>query len=158
MRSPAGSAERLKELINDSEGFRAALTLTGTQFETFNETVASYANVTGLAQQAASKNLAGATASWLTFINTLDRLVQEVAPPLLEAFTSITRAATTLAADVVKLYRAFAQSETLKQLTADFQQFFQLIGQSDAFQTLNANLLTTTGSADGHVQRLRDPR
>jgi TP901 family phage tail tape measure protein len=142
-----GSAERLKELINDSEGFRAALTLTGTQFETFNETVASYANVTGLAQQAASKNLSGATASWHTFINTLDRRVQEVAPPLLEAFTSITRAATTLAADVVKLYRAFAQSEVLRSLTADFQQFFQLIGQSDAFKTLNENLLTTTGSA-----------
>ena len=109
-----GSAERLKELINDSEGFRAALTLTGTQFETFNETVASYANVTGLAQQAASKNLAGAGAAWQTFINTLDRLVQEVAPPLLDAFTSITRAITTLAADAVKLWRAFAQSETLR--------------------------------------------
>ena len=142
-----GSAERLKELINDSEGFRAALTLTGTQFETFNETVGSYANVTGLAQQAASKNLAGAGAAWQTFINTLDRLVQEVAPPLLSAFTSITGAAATLAADVTKLWRAFAQSETLRALTADFQQFFQLIGQSDAFQTLNANLLTTTGNA-----------
>ena len=142
-----GSAERLKELINDSEGFRAALTLTGTQFETFNETVGSYAGVTGLAQQAASKNLAGAGAAWQTFINTLDRLVQEVAPPLLSAFTSITGAAATLAADVTKLWRAFAQSETLRALTADFQQFFQLIGQSDAFQTLNANLLTTTGNA-----------
>lgn len=142
-----GSAERMKELINDSEGFRAALTLTGTQFETFNETVASYANVTGLAQEAASKNLAGATASWQTLVNTLDRLVQEVAPPLLAAFTDVTRVITTLAADAVKLWRAFAQSATLKQLTADFQQFFQLIGQSEAFGTLNTNLSTTTGSA-----------
>jgi TP901 family phage tail tape measure protein len=141
-----GSAERLKELINDSEGFRAALTLTGTQFDTFNETVASYANVTGLAQQAASKNLSGATASWQTLISTLERLVQEVAPPLLAAFTDVTRVITTLAADAVKLWRAFAQSETLKQLTADFQQFFTIIGQSEAFTALNANLLSTTGA------------
>lgn len=141
-----GSAERLKELINDSEGFRAALTLTGNQFNTFNETVGSYANVTGLAQQAASKNLADAGAAWQTFINTLDRLVQEVAPPLLEVFTNITRAASVLAADVTKLYRAFAQSETLRTMVADFEQFFQVIGQSAAFQTLNANLLTTTGN------------
>ena len=70
-----------------------------------------------------------------------------MAPPLLAVFTDITRAATTLAADAVKLWRAFAQSETLRQLTADFQQFFQLIGQSDAFTTLNANLLSTTASA-----------
>jgi len=149
-----GSAERLKELINDSEGFRAALTLTGTQFETFNETVGSYANVTGLAQQAASKNLAGAGAAWQTFINTLDRLVQEVAPPLLSAFTSITGAAATLAADVTKLWRAFAQSETLKTITADFAAFFRILGDTAAVRDvaaamgeLNASMLTATGSA-----------
>lgn len=142
-----GSAERLKELINDSEGFRAALTLTGTQFETFNETVGSYANVTGLAQQAASKNLAGAGAAWQTFINTLDRLVQEVAPPLLSVFTSITGAAATLAADVTKLYRAFAQSETLKALTADFQTFFQILGQTGVVRDLAAAMHELTGSA-----------
>jgi TP901 family phage tail tape measure protein len=149
-----GSAERLKELINDSEGFRAALTLTGTQFETFNETVGSYANVTGLAQQAASKNLAGAGAAWQTFINTLDRLVQEVAPPLLSVFTSITGAAATLAADVTKLWRAFAQSETLKTLTADLTAFFRILGDTAAVRDfaaamgeLNASMLTATGSA-----------
>jgi len=150
-----GSAERLKELINDSEGFRAALTLTGTQFETFNETVGSYANVTGLAQQAASKNLAGAGAAWQTFINTLDRLVQEVAPPLLSAFTSITGAAATLAADVTKLWRAFTQSETLRTITADMKAFLVILGETSVVQgfvtslkDLNDSLLTAKDSTD----------
>jgi TP901 family phage tail tape measure protein len=150
-----GSAERLKILINDSEGFRAASALSGAQLATFIETVGSYNNITGLAHQAATKNLSGAGAAWTTFLNTLDRLVQEVAPPLLSAFAAVTGAAATLAADVTKLWRAFTQSETLRTITADLKTFLGVLGETSVVQgfvtslkDLNDTLLTAKGSTD----------
>lgn len=88
-----GSSERLRVFINDIEGFNAALALTGPQFATLVQNQQKFKDATGSVADAVKEQTKTATAAWESFTTSVGKLVADVSPPLLAAFTTITQGA-----------------------------------------------------------------
>jgi TP901 family phage tail tape measure protein len=105
-----GNIETIRELIPAVEGLSGALALMGAQAETQTKNLLAMGQASGTTAGAFVIQTATAAEAWKTFMATLDRLTQQVAPGVLGALTSVAAGLTTFATDVGGIGDAFTNS------------------------------------------------
>jgi TP901 family phage tail tape measure protein len=112
--------EAIRKLIPDVEGLSASLALGGKAAAEQGKNLLEMDNAIGKTQGAFQEMSKGAKAAWDELLATLDRLGQEVAPPLLAALTSMTQGLTGLVAQT-RLFKDLRFSLVLEDLVTALQ-------------------------------------
>jgi len=141
-----GSSERLRTFINDIEGFNAALALTGPQFNTLLANQQKFAQATGSVAAGVQEQAKTTQAAWAEFVNSTERLTQQLAPPLLDFATKVFR----IASEDVASLGAAVRGELLPHVVKSIE---TLTASEDALNNVSLAYLKTSGATAETAQQ-----